>query len=136
MKTPLPSIFYILILLILGTPIAAFASDSFSITRALGTTGELGQDSLVLMCVKKKCQITSLKNDVVLAKKALSRKDADTYFYNAQKAMKLTAAHEEKTDAPKSANIELVFDRKKSKADAFNADLLQLEAKLRARLRS
>ena len=114
----------------------AFALDSFSILRPLGTNGDQGTESLELICVKDACQISTLRNDKITNKKGIMRSEANTFFQSAKST--LTASSSPKTEDSNlhSPAIELELNNAVLKSQTLSPSILALEGKLKARLRN
>jgi hypothetical protein len=116
----------------------AHAFDSFSLMRGFGTQGNLGHEVLELNCVKKKCELSVVRNENIVSKKVLTRKEADAYFKLAKKALTAKKSHmpASTADSQTPTQVNLEWKGKKFQSKTLNMNILSLETKLRARIRS
>lgn len=103
----------------------AFALDSFSVSRRLGTEGERGTQILQLICADEKCLITSGIDDKTSEKKEISKAQADEIFKAAKASMPKSVLNKNYTHS-----FTLEKDNKKIEVQAPEAALLKIEYKL------
>ena len=85
------------LLLVFLLPVQAFALESMSFIHSLGTHGDLGHESLQLLCVKERCHLSFSENDRVTSKKEFKRSEVKNFFEIAQTAVNSPRRKDEAT---------------------------------------
>lgn len=112
----------------------AHALDSMTWTRNYGSSGDLGSETLQLLCVKQACHLSLVEDNRVPISLLLPRSEVNSLFSEGE----LAVAAENPRPMDPDAAIEFVFKSGKVRKtkDRLTPALFSIEERLRARFRS
>jgi hypothetical protein len=123
--------FFLLVCLFLFVGQVAQASDVLSITHLLGTNGDLGTESVQVICFKDDCLLSSFENEHAVRKKKISRAEVSAYFGSAQA---LITQKNAKNVVNSSREIMVMIGNQKYKLATSDAQVIGIEGRLIAAL--
>ena len=114
------------------TSVYASAVDTLSITHLLGTGGDLGAETVQLICLKNNCHLSLAIHDRETEKTTLERNEAKVFFTDAKNAIEGKQLASVETN---QYSYFLDFQNRTFRSRVQNTALQSLDLRLRARLR-